>query len=265
MVANKMETYKDLFTRIAEAIETNHDAVVCYFRTFHTALVDKRYESENDDFKTELERFRQKLKGKDETLFKIAKGAGYEESGVKIIRFNELLYHEDESDKSNKIAQRVELTIAPIKGIYLPDELQVFMMSLVLGIEPEFSQSFEYDHEKQGLRLGKLGICEKIGEIKRVVNEEVEETITDSMFRLLLSDRYPNGQRRKKKHREEKEEYMRVILIKIFPDVSYAIESVIEPHKFKDDLIDYGAIFRSHPEVRQRLDTYLDTQRSRSQ
>ncbi|MBI4452537.1 hypothetical protein HY637_03845 [Candidatus Woesearchaeota archaeon] len=259
---------KDLFQRVVEAVQSNPGATICYFRTFHQELVDIRYESHRN-FRQALEELEKELTGKDDALFGIATGKGYNR-GVQAFGYEEILYRED-SDKAGGIAQRVEFRVAPVNGLYLPEELQAFMMSLVPGITPQFVQNFEYNvqdlsgkndfddtvqnlgYKDERLRLGKLGLYEKIGEVRRKIAEERIEIITDSSFRSLLSKEVVNGVRRTKKNKEQVKEYGRVITIEVFPNQKIAktcrdANSPID----RGDYIHYRTLEKHQPGITQR-------------
>lgn len=247
----KTETPKDLFTKLREAIEINPNAMVCRLRTLRRELVNIRYGSSNyfsNDFKIALDEIEQELKGDDEALFDLVMGRGYHK-GVQTISFNELLYLD--GNREDGIVQQVEFQVAPTTGLYLPNELQEFMMCLIPGITPDFVQNFEYGNGK--LRLGKLGLYEKIGEMRRKVHEERIESIINSTFRSLLSDKVIEGKRKINEDKEEIKQFYRVITLEIFPDIALA-KKLGDQHT---DTLPYEAIIDLKPEVKSKIDEYM--------
>lgn len=243
----KTENTPDLLTKIKEAIETNPKVKVCRLRTLRRELVDIRYSGSND-FRRAVEEIEEELKGDDEALFDLVMGRGYNK-GVQMISFNEMLCLGGE--RKDGIVQRVKFQVAPTTGLYLPDELQAFMMELIPGITPDFVQNFEYGNQK--LQLGKVGLYETIGEMKRKIHEERLEVITDSTFRSLLSDKVIGGQRRIEEDKEEIKKFYRVITLEVFPDIDLA-KKLGYKHP---DTISYEAIIELKPEVKSKINEYV--------
>lgn len=117
----------------------------------------------------------------------------------------------------NNLNHIVEFLVAPKKGLYTADGLQVFMMGLIpKGLEPTCIDDFYQSNKKTDLCLGRLYFDEQIGQerITRICILTDEELLNDE--RLLKVFEFVNGQ----KTIEETEPYQRRIFVRPFPNES---------------------------------------------
>jgi|SRR3989344_6426080 len=135
---------------------------------------------------------------------------------VVIVRVNDIKYF---PNRDGFWSQKVDYIVAPRKGLYTPDELQSFMMSLVPdGLVPTSVDSFqEYGNT---LRFGVLYFDEKVGKEERTL------TLTDDELLNANIPHFGNG-------KKITEDLLRRTWVRPYPNEAFARDVVDGRLEFK--------------------------------